>query len=59
MNKEKVLQWLCSNVDFYITKAIKQRWYKTKYSYLIEPRPDFGLLFIKSGSVDFLPEKKY
>lgn len=57
MNKEKILQWLGSNIDFCIIKAVKQHWYKRKYSYLTEPRPDFGLLLVESGSVDFFTEK--
>lgn len=57
MDKERVLRWLGSDVDFRVTKAIKQHWYKSKYSYLNKPRPDFGLMLLVSGSVEFLIEQ--
>ncbi|MBR6603454.1 MAG: helix-turn-helix transcriptional regulator [Clostridia bacterium] len=56
MDKENVLRWFCSDVDFRVTKVLKQHWYKSKYSYLNHPRPDFGLLLLVSGSVSFETE---
>ena len=56
MDKEKVLRWLGSDVDFHVTKVLKQHWYKQKYSYLNTPRPDFGLMLLVSGSIDFITE---
>lgn len=56
MEKEKVIQWFCSGVDFRVTKVLKQRWYNKKYSYLNSPRPDFGLMLLVSGSVEFFSE---
>lgn len=57
MEKEKILEWFCSGVDFRVTKVLKQHWYKNKYSYLNHPRPDFGLILLVSGGVDFLTEE--
>jgi AraC-like DNA-binding protein len=56
MEKEAVLRWLGSGVDFRVTKVLKQHWYKRRYSYLNAPRPDFGLMLLVRGSVDFLTE---
>ena len=56
MDQETVLQWFCSGIDFRVTKVLKQHWYKSKYSYLNNPRPDFGLMLLVRGSVDFLTE---
>ena len=56
MENERLLQWFCSDADFRVTKVLKQHWYKSKYSYLDEPRPDFGLMLLVSGRVDFLTE---
>jgi AraC-like DNA-binding protein len=57
MNQEMILQWFCSNIDFRVTKVLKQHWYKNKYSYLDNPRPDFGLLLLVSGSISFVTEQ--
>ena len=43
-------------MNFSVRKALKQYWNKSKYSYLTTPRPDFGLMLILSGSVDFVTE---
>lgn len=56
MDNENVLLWFCSDIDFRVTKVLKQHWYKRKYSYLNTPRPDFGLMLLVRGSVDFLTE---
>ncbi|MBO5897612.1 MAG: helix-turn-helix transcriptional regulator [Clostridia bacterium] len=56
MDKESVLNWFGSDVDFRVTKVLKQHWYKRRYSYLNAPRPDFGLMLLVRGSVDFLTE---
>ena len=57
MDKETVLQWFCSDVDFLVTKVLKQYWYKSKFSYLNKPRPDYGLMLLVRGSVDFITEE--
>ena len=56
MNQKAVLEWFGSGVDFHVTKVLKQHWYKSKYSYMNEPRPDFGLLLLVGGSVSFVTE---
>lgn len=56
MDRETVLQWFCSDTDFRVIKVRKQHWYKSSYSYLNHPRPDFGLLLLVSGSVCFVTE---
>ena len=56
MDKENVLQWFCNDTDPRVTKVLKQHWYKSKYSYLDSPRPDYGLMLLISGNVDFLTE---
>ena len=56
MNQKTVLQWFGMNVDFRVTKVLKQHWYKSKYSYMNSPRPDFGLLLLVNGSVSFVTE---
>jgi len=56
MDRETVLQWFCSNIDFRVIRVRKQHWYKSKYSYLDHPRPDFGLMLLVSGKVDFYSE---
>ena len=56
MDRETVLQWFCSNIDFRVIRVRKQHRYKSKYSYLDHPRPDFGLMLLVSGKVDFYSE---
>lgn len=56
MDKDTVLQWFCSDVDFPVTKVLKQYWSKSKFSYLNKPRPDYGLMLLVRGSVDFITE---
>ena len=57
MDKENVLKCFCSVGNFRVTKVLKQHWHKNKYSYLNYPRPDFGLMLLVSGVVDFLTEE--
>ena len=57
MNQKTVLQWFCEDIDFCVIKVLKQHWYKSKYSYWNDPRPDFGLMLLVSGRVDFLTEQ--
>ena len=56
MDQEALLRWFCTNADFRVTKVLKQHWYESKYSYLNNPRPDFGLLLLESGNVSFVTE---
>jgi len=56
MEQEKILEWFCSDVDFHVKKVVKQHWYKSKYSYLNCPRPEYGLLLVVGGNVSFVTE---
>ena len=56
MDKEKILEWLCSAPSFFPVSALKQRWERSSYSYLAVPRPNFGLILVLSGNVDFTTE---
>ncbi|MBO5938381.1 MAG: AraC family transcriptional regulator [Clostridia bacterium] len=56
MNKETVLAWLDSDVNFKVTKMLKQHWEQRKYSYMSQGRPDFGLMLLLRGNVDFVTE---
>ena len=53
-----LLDSLYSAWDLRVNKAIKQLWKEKKYSYLDTPRPDFGLMLLLSGRVDFVTEEK-
>ena len=44
--------------DFRITKLLKQRWNKDRYSYITHPRQDHGLMLIISGDVNFASKNK-
>ena len=56
MDKEKILEWLFSAPSFRLVSALKQRWERSSYSYLTVPRPNFGLILVLSGNVDFATE---
>ena len=58
MNSSKIIQFLSSEHRFYTTTLLKQHWSKSKYSYMITPRPTYGLILILSGSVKFITEKE-
>lgn len=36
------------------TKTVKQHWTESKFSYMTTPRPDYGLLFLINGHIDFI-----
>ena len=54
MQVQKVLNWLSATEDFHTTKILKQHWKESKYSYRTAPRPDFGMLLVMKGSIDFV-----
>ena len=43
--------------DFQIKNVIFQHWRENKYSYKDTPRPDFGLMCVLRGGVDFVTEE--
>ena len=56
MKREAALAWLGKPGDLVVTKALQQHWEKRRYSYLTRPRPDFGLMLLLSGHVDFVAD---
>lgn len=40
--------------DLSVTKVLKQHWRQEKFSYLHKPRPDYGLMLLASGRIDFV-----
>ena len=58
MEKQKIIDFLRSDNNFYATKILKQHWKESKYSYLHQPRPDHGLMMVLKGSVNFITEKE-
>lgn len=53
--KETILNFLKSDINFNITKIRKQHWKKgKKYSCVEMPRPDFEILLVLHGRVDFI-----
>lgn len=54
--KEKILDFLKSDNNFYPTKVLKQHWRESKYSYATMPRPDFGIMVVLHGNANFLCE---
>lgn len=41
---------------FCVNKILKQRWEKEKYSYVSDSRPDYGLLLVTHGRIDFVTD---
>ena len=56
MQSKEILEWLNTDTDFYTTKILKQHWKESKYSYRTAPRPDFGMLLVMKGSIDFITD---
>ena len=56
MQVQKILNWLSATEDFHTTKILKQHWKESKYSYHTAPRPDFGMLLVIKGSIDFVTD---
>ena len=56
MCRERILEYLNSDKAFYPTKALRQYWKESRYSYLDAPRPDHGLLLLLRGNVMFVTD---
>lgn len=39
-------------------KAIKQHWTKQKFSYMETPRPDYGIMLLLNGRIDFISKSE-
>ena len=53
---ENVEELFCAVCDIKLCKTLKQRWTQTTFSYLEKPRPDFGLMLLHCGRIDFVTE---
>ncbi len=42
------------NCNLFPTKALKQHWSQESFSYLGKPRPDFGIMLVLNGQIDFV-----
>ena len=58
MLRKEVAERLKSADGIIFTKVLKQHWKERKYSYLDSPRPDFGLMLLLSGEVNFVTEEE-
>lgn len=58
MNKTDVSVILNQDHRFRLINALAQHWREKKYSYKKIPRPDFGLMCILRGGVDFVMEEQ-
>lgn len=54
MNRQMVLDFLNTVTDLHQVKALKQRWGNTSYSYANNARPDFGIMLLLNGRIDFV-----
>lgn len=54
MNELNILEVFNSSSDFTLIKSFRQHWSCPKFSYLENPRPDFGILFLINGRMDFV-----
>lgn len=55
MYKNEIQDFLCSGL-FCETKILKQHWKQNRYSYRNNPRPDYGLMLLTHGEVNFASE---
>lgn len=56
--KQRILNFLKDDNNFYTTKILKQHWHQSKYSYVTMPRPDFGIMMVLRGNANFVFEDK-
>lgn len=54
MYRLPILDFLQRDCAFFVTKAIKQHWSQTRYSYRTKPRPDNGLMLLLHGEIKLL-----
>lgn len=43
-----------NNCNFIPEKAFKQHWTQSKFSYMENPRPDYGIMLVLNGQIDFV-----
>ena len=56
MEEKTEMETFCGNLTF--VKAIRQHWSGVAYSYLEEPRPDSGFMFLLNGEMRFETREK-
>lgn len=42
-----------TNCNFLVIKALRQHWSQTCFSYFKNPRPDYGIMLVLNGQIDF------
>ena len=58
MEREEILNFLYQNKDIFVKQVRKQRWKRDKYSYLLTPRQDHGLMLLLLGKITFVFDDK-
>lgn len=43
--------------DFIPKKALKQHWTQARFSYMENPRPDYGIMLVLNGQIDFVSDQ--
>ena len=56
--KQRILNFLKSDNNFYTSKILKQHWRQSKYSYATDPRPDNGIMLVLRGNACFVTEEE-
>lgn len=54
MDKQLILDSFHTMTDLHQIKALKQRWGNTSYSYVNNGRPDYGIMLLLSGQINFV-----
>jgi len=54
MNRQQVFDFLSKTTDIHHVKALKQRWGDTSYSYANDGRPNYGIMLLLNGRIDFI-----
>lgn len=54
MDKQLILDSFHTMADLHQIKALKQRWGNTSYSYVNNGRPDYGIMLLLSGQINFV-----
>lgn len=54
MDRQQIFDFLSKTTDIHHVKALKQRWGDTSYSYVNEGRPNFGIMLLLNGQIDFV-----
>ncbi|MBQ8850732.1 MAG: helix-turn-helix transcriptional regulator [Clostridia bacterium] len=58
MYKKEVFEFLASGNNFIPTKILKQYWKRNSFSYMTTPRPDFGIMLLLKGQINFISKNQ-